>query len=65
MLGQTSGVTAPQRKKEKGNINICPQTLNFRGTAARSPDFSPLDSYLWRRLKTLVYSAAIENEERL
>jgi hypothetical protein len=34
-LAQTSGVSSPhQNKKKKVHINICPQTLNFRGTAS-------------------------------
>jgi hypothetical protein len=28
----------------------------------RSPDLNPLDLYLWRHLKTLVYVAPVDNE---
>jgi hypothetical protein len=31
----------------------------------RSPDFSPLDFYLWGHLKILVYAAHFDNEEAL
>jgi hypothetical protein len=31
----------------------------------RSPDFSPLGSYLWGRIKMLVYGAPVEDEDAL
>jgi hypothetical protein len=31
----------------------------------RSPDFSPLDFYLWGHLQTLVYAAPVDKEETL
>jgi hypothetical protein len=31
----------------------------------RLPDLNPLDFYLWGHLKTLVYAAALDNEEAL
>jgi hypothetical protein len=31
----------------------------------RSPDLNPLDFYLWRHLKPLVYAAPVDNEEAL
>jgi hypothetical protein len=50
---------------EKIHINICLQTLSFRGTAQQLLDISSLDFYLWGNLKPLGYSALIENEETL
>jgi hypothetical protein len=37
----------------------------FRGTAQQFVDLSPLYFYPWGHLKTLVYSALIENKETL
>jgi hypothetical protein len=31
----------------------------------RSPDWNPLDFYLWEHLKSLVYTATVDNEEAL
>jgi hypothetical protein len=31
----------------------------------RSPDFNPLDFYLWGHLKSLVYAVPVDNEEAL
>jgi hypothetical protein len=31
----------------------------------RSPDFNPLDFYLWGHLNSLVYAAPVDNEETL
>ena len=40
-------------------------TNSFRGTAPQCVDLNPLDFYLRGHLKTLVYSAPIENEQAL
>jgi hypothetical protein len=39
--------------------------LLFEVQAPPSPRINPLDSCLWGHLNTLVYSAPIENEEKL
>ena len=56
------GVGSPQRNRRKSSqfINIGPQTY-FEVQPPRSPDVSPSRGHL----KSLVYSAAIENEETL
>jgi hypothetical protein len=33
--------------------------------SARSPDLNPLDFYLWKHLKALMYAAPVDNEETL
>ena len=50
----------PTPKRGKRN----PQTV-FQIRPPRSPDLGPLYFYLWRHLKSLVYSSPIENEETL
>jgi len=42
-----------------------PQALEFRRTTQQPVYLKPLDFYLWGRLKTLVCSAPIRNEETL
>jgi len=42
-----------------------PQALEFRRTVQQPAYFKALDFYLWGRLKTLVCSAPIQNEETL
>lgn len=46
-------------------INICPQTISFRGTDQQRVDLNPADIYLWRHLKPVLCSASIENEGTL
>jgi hypothetical protein len=61
ILGQISGVSSPHQTKEKSlykNMSSC-------GTDQQHVDIKPLDFYLWGHLKTLVYSAPIENGETL
>jgi hypothetical protein len=59
-------VSSPHAKiKEKVRISVFPQTLSFRGTAQQRVDLNPLDFYLWGDLKLLLYSAPIENGEKL
>jgi len=48
--------------KEKSSYQ-CMSTNSFRSTDLQCVDLNPLDFYLWGHLKTLVYSAPIENEE--
>jgi len=61
MLGQTSGVSFPYTKtKPFVLIHVC---QHFRYNPPHSPDLSPVQFYLGGRLKTLVYSSQIENEE--
>ena len=53
-----------QTRKEV-QINICPQTISFRGTDEQRVDLIPIDIYLWEHLKTALYSPPIENEGTL
>jgi hypothetical protein len=58
MHGKTLGVPTSKQGKEV-SVNTCAQILSFLGTAPRSPDLNPLDSWLSGNLKALVYSAQI------
>lgn len=51
------------RTSKKVRINICPQTISFRGTAQQNFDLSPIDFYLFDTLNPIFYSAPIENED--
>jgi len=61
--GQTSELVPHTRTSKKVRINICPQTISFRGTAQQNFDLSPVDFYLLDTLNPLFYSAPIENED--
>jgi len=61
ILGQISGVSFLRQNKEKSSY----KNVSFRGTDRQHVDIKPLDFYLWGHLKTLVYSAPIENGEVL
>jgi hypothetical protein len=65
MLGHTSGVSSPHQNKEKVHINTCWQKLSLCGTAQQCAELNLLDFYLLGHLKTLEYSAPIENRETL
>jgi hypothetical protein len=54
----------PHQKKEKSSDKYMSANI-FRGTAQKRVDLSPLDFCLCGHLKTLVCSAAIENEDTL
>jgi hypothetical protein len=61
MLAQTSGMRHIKTRK-KVHINTCP-TDNSRGNTQQRVDLSLVEFYLWGHLKSLLYSAPIENEE--
>jgi hypothetical protein len=54
----------PHKKKEKSSDQYMSANI-FHGTAQQRVDLSPLDFCLCGHLKTLVCSAAIENEDTL
>ena len=55
----------PSPKQWKFTSTYVNKQVVFEVQPPRSPDLSPLYFYLWRRLKPLVYSASIENEQTL
>jgi hypothetical protein len=65
MLGQTSGMSLAHQNKKNVPISVRSQTLMFRGTA---PTFTESQSFKFLSVgtvKSLVYSAPIENKETL
>jgi len=51
--------------RKEVHINICPQTINFRGADQQRVDLNPADICLWRHSKTVLCSAPTENEGTL
>ena len=48
ILGQTSGMSSPNRNKKKTFVKIyIPETLAFRSTAQQSVELGALRFYLW------------------
>jgi len=60
--GWTNFRSLQHQHKEKSSYQFM-STNSFRGTAPQCVDLNPLDFYLRGHLKTLVYSAPIENEQ--
>jgi hypothetical protein len=62
MFGQPFEVSSHAKKK---NAYKYIPAKNFRGTPQNVFDLRPWDFYVWENLKSLAYSAAIENEQTL
>ena len=59
-----SGASFRTQKQGQNFVSFyVPKHLVFEVQPPRSPDFSPVDFYLWGTKKSQVYSAPIENEE--